>query len=76
LPRGGLLGISEGLKGIKGGLGFLPRSLDLFGGQPDLHYLLTVIHPLMLWKIEVPQNVQHPLVLALYERSKEPNPVT
>jgi hypothetical protein len=76
LPRKGLLGTPEGLKGIKGGLGFLPRSLDLFGGQPNLHYLLTVFHSLMLWKIEVPQNVQHPLVLALHERVKETNPVT
>jgi hypothetical protein len=30
-PRSGLLGNSEGLKGMKGGLGSLPRSLDLFG---------------------------------------------
>ena len=64
------------MKRIKGGLGFLARSLDLFGGQPKLHYLLTVFHSLMLGKIEVPQNVQHTLVRALYERVKEPNPVT
>ena len=30
----------------------------------------------MLGKIEVPENVQHTLVLALYERVKEPNLVT
>ena len=76
LPRRGLLGNSQGLKRIKGGLGFLPRSLDLFGGEPNLHYLLTVFHSLMLGKIEVAQNVQHTLVRALYERVKETNPVT
>jgi hypothetical protein len=27
-------------------------------------------------KIQVPKNVQHMLVLALYERVEEPNPVT
>jgi hypothetical protein len=75
-PRRPLLGFSEDLKGIKGGLGFLPRSLDLFGGQPNLHYLLPVFHSLMLGKIEVPKHVQHTLVLALYERVKETNPVT
>ncbi len=75
-PRRGLLGFSEGLKGTKGGLGFLPPPLDLFGGQPNLHYLLPVFHSLMLRKIEVPKHVQHTLVLALYERVEETNPVT
>jgi hypothetical protein len=66
----------KGLEGHKrGSIDFLPRSLDLFGVQSNLHYLLTVFYSLMFGKIEVPENVQHTPVLALYERVKEPNPV-
>ena len=62
------------MKGTKGGLG-LPRSLGFFGGQTDLHHLLAVFLSLSFGKIEVPENVQHALVLALYERVKGANPV-
>jgi hypothetical protein len=71
----GLLGFSEGLKGIKESLG-LPRSFGFLGGQPDLHHLLAVFHSLLFGKIEVPENVQHALVRAFYERVKGPNLVT
>ncbi len=64
---GGVLGSAEGLKGIKGRQG-LPRSLGFFGRQPNLHHLLAVFHSLLFGKIEVPENVQHTFVPALYER--------
>jgi hypothetical protein len=65
----GVLGHSEGLKGIKGDQR-LPRSLGFFGRQANLHHLLSVFHSLLFGKIEVPQNVEHTFVPALHERIK------
>ena len=54
----------------------LLRSLDFFGGQPNLHHLLAVFLSLLFGKIDVPENVQHTLVLALYKRVEGANSVT
>src|SRR5919199_206968 len=46
------------------------------GVQSNFHHLLAFFHSLSFRKIEVPENVQHTLVLPLYKRVKGPNPVT
>jgi hypothetical protein len=53
----------------------LVRSLGFLGGQSNFHTLGAVFSSLLFGKIEVPQNVQHTLVLAHHERVKEPNPI-
>jgi hypothetical protein len=42
-----------GLEGHKGGLGFFPRPLDLFGGQLNLHHLLACITRIVEKKYKV-----------------------
>jgi hypothetical protein len=52
LPRRGLLGNSEGLKGTKRGRG-LALSFGFLGGQSNLHQLFAFLYSLLFGQIEV-----------------------